>query len=42
MFRNWGFQVNLINADNKFKKLENKVSAHVEICAAGQHLPQIE
>jgi len=43
VFRNRGFQVNLINADNEFKKLENKVSAHVEICAAGQeHIPQIQ
>jgi len=43
VFRNRDFQVNLINADNDFKKLENKVSAHVEICAAGQeHIPQIQ
>ena len=42
VFRNSGFQVNLINADNEFKKLENKVTAHVEICAAGQHIPRIE
>jgi len=42
VFRNCGIQVNLINADNEFKKLENKASAHVEICAAGQHIPQIE
>jgi hypothetical protein len=42
VFRNRGFQVNLINADNEFKKLEHKVSAHVEICAAGQHIPHIE
>jgi hypothetical protein len=42
VFRNRGFQVNLINADNEFKKLEHKVSTHVEICAAGQHIPHIE
>jgi hypothetical protein len=42
VFRTRGFQVNLINADNEFKKLEHKVSVHVEICAAGQHIPRIE
>jgi hypothetical protein len=42
VFRTRGFQVNLINADNEFQKLEHKVSAHVEICAAGQHIPRIE
>ena len=42
VFRNRGFQVNLINADNEFKKLENKVTTHIEICAAGQHVPRIE
>ena len=42
VFRNRGFQVNLINADNEFKKLENKVTTHIEICAAGQHIPRIE
>jgi hypothetical protein len=42
VFRNCGCQVNLINADNEFKKLENKVTAHVEICAAGQHIPRIK
>jgi hypothetical protein len=42
IFKNRGFQVNLINADNEFKKLENKVSVHIEICAAGQHVPRIE
>jgi hypothetical protein len=42
VFRNRGFQVNLINADNEFKKLEDKVTTHIEICAAGQHIPRIE
>jgi hypothetical protein len=42
VFRIRGFQVNLVNADNEFKKLELKVAAHVEICAAGQHVPCIE
>ena len=40
--RRRGFEMNTINADNEFQKLENKVSAHVEICAAGQHVPRIE
>ena len=42
VFKIPGFQINIINADNEFKKLENKVSAHVEICATGQHVPRIE
>ena len=42
VFRNRGFKVNTINADNEFQKLEHKVTAHVEICAAGQHIPRIE
>ena len=42
VFRNRGFKVDLINADNEFTKLEHKVSAHVEVCAAGQHIPRIE
>ena len=42
VFRNRVFRINIINADNEFKKLENKVTAHVEICAAGQHIPRIE
>ena len=42
LIRNRGFKINTINADNEFKKLENKVSAHIEICAAGQHVPRIE
>ena len=42
MFQNRGFKINIINADNEFKKLEGKVSVHVEICAAGQHVPRIE
>jgi len=36
------FRINIINADNEFKKLKNKVTAHVEICVAGQHIPRIE
>jgi len=42
VFRNRGFRINIINADNEFQKLEHKVTAHVEICAAGQHIPPIE
>ena len=42
VFRNRGFQVNLINADKEFKEVENKVTAHVEICAAGQEIPYIK
>ena len=52
-FRNRGFKVDLINTDNEFTKLENKVSAHVKICAARikrgiqymkdrQHIPRIK
>ena len=37
-----GFTVSVINADNEFQKLEHKVSAHTEYCAAGQHMPRIE
>ena len=36
------FTVRIINADNEFQKIENRVSAHLEICAAGQHIPRIE
>jgi len=42
VFRNRGFKVNTISANNEFQKLEHKVTAHVEICAAGQHIPCIE
>ena len=42
IIRRRGFTMNIINADNEFQKLEHKVSAHVEICAAGQHVPRIE
>jgi len=37
-----GFTVSVINTDNEFQKLEHKVSAHTEYCAAGQHMPCIE
>ena len=37
-----GFQIDTINADNEFAKLEHRISAHVEIVAAGQHVPRIE
>jgi hypothetical protein len=40
--RRRGFQINSINADNEFQKMEGKVTAHIEICAAGQHVPRIE
>ena len=42
VIRRRGFQLQIINADNEFTKLEGKVSAHMEICAAGQHIPRIE
>ena len=42
VLRRRGFQIHVINADNEFNKLEGKVSAHMEICAAGQHIPHIE
>ena len=42
LFTNRGFHVETINADNEFQKLEGKTSAHVEICAAGQHVTRIE
>jgi hypothetical protein len=42
LIRTRGFTVCIINADNEFQKIENKVSAHLEICAAGQHIPRIE
>ena len=42
VFKNQGFKINIINADNEFQKLEHKVSAHIEICTAGQHVPRIK
>ena len=42
LFKNRGFNIETVNGDNKFKKLENKIDAHLEICAAGQHVPRIE
>ena len=37
-----GFKTPIINADNEFSKLEGKISTHIEICGAGQHIPRIE
>ena len=42
ILRRRGFRIDIINADNEFQKLEGKRTAHVEICAARQHVPRIE
>ena len=42
LLRARGFTVSIINADNEFQKLENRVSAHLEICATRQHIHRIE
>ena len=40
--RTRGFTFSIINLDKEFQKLENRVSAHLEICAARQHIHRIE
>jgi hypothetical protein len=42
LLRARGFTAGTINADNEFQTLENKVSSHIEICAARQHVPRIK
>ena len=42
LFKKRGFTITLVNADNEFQKLEDKISAPVAICAAGQHVPRVE
>jgi len=42
LLNNRGFKTPIINADNEFSKLEGKLSTHIEICGAGQHIPRIE
>jgi hypothetical protein len=41
-FTKRGFKISIVNGDNEFKKLEGKLSVHIEICGAGQHIPRIE
>lgn len=42
LYNKRGFKIDIINADNEFKKIEGEVGAHVEICAAMEHVPRIE
>ena len=42
MYVTRGFTINVVHGDNEFRKLENKLGVHVNICAARQHIPRIE
>ena len=42
VIRQRGFKLDTVFADNEFAKLEHKISAALEICGAGQHIPSIE
>ena len=42
LFRKRGLNLEVVNADNEFQKLDGKISAHLEICASGQHVSRIE
>ena len=35
LFRKRGLNLEVVNADNEFQKLDGKISAHLEICASG-------